>query len=277
MRTGAVKDLIGHLVRDDPVMRNRSSSLVLSVASLFALSSATWGVERSPNDLGAAPPPAPLISSNKMELTFRPVLPCRAFDTPDPVPKGGIRNYQIRGGGDFRGQGGPHGGCGVPAYATSVFVSLTAQNPNGDGVLKAGNAYLADGGVVVVNYAERTRSNGAAILSLSADGKIGVSTTAKTRIAGDVTGYFAPQIHAVLAPTGGIYDGSPRVVESVRLATGSYRVQLDINPAGCTPIPTVNGNAYFASAYVSGSYVYANTYLPGGTPVDVYWALYVAC
>lgn len=257
-------------------MRRLSSSLVLSVASLFALSSATWGVERSPNDPGGKPP-APAIASSKTTLIYRPVLPCRAFDTPDPVPKGGIRNYQIRGGGDFRGQGGPLGGCGVPAYATSVFVSLTAQNPKADGVLKAGNAYLADGGAVVVNYAGKTRSNGAAILSLSFDGKIGVSTSQKTRIAGDVTGYFAPQIHAVLNATGGVSDGSPRVVSNTRLGQGRYRVLLDFDPEGCTAIPTVNGGPYFASAYVAEGGVYANTYDASGVPIDVYWALYVAC
>lgn len=259
-------------------MRRLSSSLVLSVASLFALSSATWGVERSPNAPGAQPPPPPpVIASSKMEMTYKPIPPCRVIETLDPVSAGGTRNYQITGAGDLSGQGGPVGGCGLPAYARAVSITLTAQGPKGDGSLRASAAGLPENAATVVNYGNKAKATGGAVVPLSTDGKLGIYTSAKTRIAGDVTGYFAPQIHAVLAPSGGIYDGSPRVVESTRLATGSYRVLLDINPAGCTPIPTVNGNAYFASAYVSGSYVYANTYMPGGTPIDVYWALYVAC
>ena len=258
-------------------MRPLSSSLVLSLASVFALTSATWSLERSPNDPGGKPPSPALIAGSKMEMTFRPIPPCRVFETADPVPKEGLRNFQIRGGGDFRGQGGPKGGCGVPSYAKSVFVTLTAQAPKGNGALKAGTAFLADGGAVVVNYPDKTKSTGSVIVALSDDGKIGVSTSQKTRISGDVTGYFAPQIHAVLNPGDGIYDGSPRVLSSTRLSQGSYRVQLDIDPAGCTPMATVNGSAYFASAYAAGGYIYANTYAPGGTPADVYWALYVAC
>ena len=81
----------------------------------------------------------------------------------------------------------------------------------------------------------------------------------------------------MLAPSGGVYDGSPRVLTSENLGTGSYRVLLDINPAGCTPIASVNGSSYFASSYVSGGYIYANTYAPSGTLTNLYWSLTVVC
>ena len=111
-----------------------------------------------------------------------------------------------------------------------------------------------------------TASTGTTLsLSPGAARQLAVQAYATTDVVIGVTGYYQPQIHAVLAPTDGVYDGSPRVLSSNDTGVGCYKVQLDINPAGCTPIASVNGSAYWAGSYVSGAYIYANTYNPSGT------------
>ncbi|BDV32051.1 hypothetical protein Microterr_27110 [Microbacterium terricola] len=101
--------------------------------------------------------------------------------------------------------------------------------------------------------------------------------TASVHLVIDVVGYYVPQIHAVLSPSGGVYNGSPRVLSSTNLGTGSYRVLLDIDATGCTPVVSVHGGPYWASAYVAGSYIYANTYTDSGTAINLYWTLAVLC
>ncbi|WP_020180714.1 hypothetical protein [Methylopila sp. M107] len=256
------------------------TSFSLSSAFCLALSSAAWSAEPKSLNAGGshAGPAVPTAATRKpYDLIFTPIVPCRAFYSPSAVAANSTANYQITGTGSFVPQGGPAGGCGVPVSAKAVAINLSAVSASSAGYFRANATGAATPPTTVLTYRAAVNETGAATVALGTAGGLSVYSAGKTRIVGDVTGYYAPQIHAVLAPTGGIYDGSERVLSSTRLSQGSYRVQIDRDPAGCTPIPTVNGSAYFASAYVSGGYIYANTYTPGGAAADVYWALAVFC
>jgi hypothetical protein len=165
------------------------------------------------------------------------------------------------------------GRCGVPAWATDAAVNVLAHSTT----RKPARTYV--GAVPVAASPGKGDGTGQTTLTLSPSGALAVRATGGTaKVSVYVTGFAAPSIHAVLAYNGGIVSGSPRVLSSTRTAAGSYDVVLDRDISSCTPIASINGSAFFASAYRSGpSTVHANTYNPAGTPTDLYWTLTVVC
>jgi len=268
-----------------------------TVATLIALGAAGGGFGVA-SAVSPTPPPSPnagaataamprgtvsasavVAPSNPMSL-YVPLKNCRAVATATAggkIPNGATRDFQITGTTGFPTQGGTAGGCGIPAYATAVSarITSTAADANGAFIAYPTGTPIGQGSLY---YAKGVNVTTGATLQIGTGGKVTVKNVlGPAHLALDVNGYYSPQIHAVLNYNGGVYTGSPRVLASTRLGTGSYRVQIDRDLNGCTPTASINGSAYFASAYVSGSYVYAGTYAPNGTPTDLYWTLDVSC
>ncbi|MEJ7650418.1 MAG: hypothetical protein WKF57_15505 [Nakamurella sp.] len=268
-------------------LRSFGLGVLLTATMAFGgVALASSGGPASPNadpsgDGPAVVAPSAVTPVSKQQMLYSPVAPCRIVDTRNttPLASGSTRSFYVAGTFGFAPQGGKTGGCGVPLGATSVSVSVTAIDPSNPGFLQAWPSDNVNAKVTVLNYGTQGITSGATIgLALGAAAQLKVKNSGgPTDLAIDVTGYYRPQIHAVLNSTGGIYSGSPRVLSSTNLATGSYRVQLDIDPTDCTPIASIFGSAYFASAYVSGGYIYANTYAPGGALTNLYWTLDVMC
>lgn len=285
---------------------HRLTRLALTVTAAVALAAGGAGVATglqtaapvSPNDPSApshasAPAgtikPAGVIGANgNQETIFVPITPCRIANTSDAtanktIGDGGTRTFYVKGTFGFAPQGGRSGGCGIPTTATAVATTVSALNA----VIAAPRttAYLlgfpTGGAVPTANFmAYRAGTTGTNPVLTLAPGEPSLSVKSlygTVALAIDVVGYYDTQIHAVLKYDGGIYTGSSRVLASTHLGTGSYRVLLSGNVAGCTPIASINGSAFFASSYMSGNYVYANTYNPSGTLVDLYWTLTVVC
>ena len=268
-------------------LRSFGLGVLLTATMAFGgVALASSGGPVSPNaDPGGDGPavvaPAALTPVSKQQMVYSPIAPCRVVDTrkTSPLSSGSTRNFYVAGGFGFAPQGGKTGGCGVPLGATSVSVSITAIDPSGVGFLQASPSDSPTSVVTVLNYGKQGITSGATLgLGLGSSPQLRVKNSGgPTDLAIDVTGYYRPQIHAVLSSGGGILNGSPRVLSSTRLGVGSYQVQLDIDPAGCTPIASMYGSAYFASAYISGTTIRANTYDPAGVPTDLYWTLDVVC
>jgi hypothetical protein len=268
-----------------------------TVATLIALGAAGGGFGVA-SAVSPTPPPSPnagaataamprgplsasavIAPSNPMSL-YVPLKNCRAVATATAggkIPNGATRDFQMTGTTGFTTQGGTSGGCGIPAYATAVSarVTSTASDANGAFIAYPTGTPVGQG---TLYYAKGVNVTTGSNLQIGTAGKITVKNVqGPSHLAIDVNGYYSPQIHAVLSYNGGVYTGSPLVLSSTRLSTGSYRVQIDRDLNGCTPTASINGSAYFASAYVSGGYVYAGTYAPNGTPTDLYWTLDVSC
>ena len=205
---------------------------------------------------------------------------CRIVDTATAggrIPNGSTRVFQATGTVGFSTQGGHAGGCGVPDYATAVSARLTAT-----GELAAG-AFVAyptgrPTGQGTLYYAKAANVTTGVNLQVSPTGAISIKDVggpAYTIV--DVNGYFAPQIHAVLNYNGGVRSGTPQVLSSTHVSTGSYQVSIGRDLTGCTPIASIFGGAFIASASISGNTVYAGTYTTSGTAVDLYWTLTVLC
>ena len=244
----------------------------------------TQSAPPSPN-AGVAPPPARAARASTpafSETAYVAITPCRIVDTRvgARLVANAVRTFYVRGTTHFAPQGGKAGGCGVPDDATAAALSFTTIDSTGAGKLNAWPTGTTEPLNTTVSYTA-AKTTTAATVKLSAQGTDPHMTVrnsyAATHVVVDVVGYYAPPIHAVLAPTGGIYSGSPRVLSSTQTGTGSYQVQVDRDPTNCTPIASVNGSSYFASSYVSGSFIYANTYSPSGTLTNVYWTLTLIC
>jgi hypothetical protein len=223
-----------------------------------------------------------VIDPAKMNDLFVPLTPCRVLDTRlggGQILGGTIRNVYVSGTFGFQPQGGTTGGCGVPLGATAVAATVLSVNSTATGRITAYPSAAAAPTATTLYFSKGVTTSTGTTLSLTtgAAKQLAIKSYATTDVVIDVSGYYIPQIHAALASGGGVYAGSPRVLSSTRLGTGSYRVQLDIDPAGCTPVASILGGAYIASAYVSGGYIYANTYTVAGVATDLYWTLDVLC
>lgn len=200
----------------------------------------------------------------KFELVFTPITPCRVFSAAGATPANQVKTYQITGNGNLTSQGGPNGGCGVPTYATAVFVSLTGGLSTAPGAMKAYASGTPQPGAVSLRYRANENATTGAIVSLNALGKVDVVATTAAKATGDVTGYYAPQIEGLVSQDGSIYSGSPGILSSVRNSAGNFTVTVDRDVTYCTPI---------VSPYV-GSGIYANAYAFNGDKVTVYmWRL----
>jgi hypothetical protein len=263
-----------------------AAATILLVGGGAAMAAAGSG---SPNGPGAprltphTVSPAALTSSPKS--TYTPIAPCRVVDTRlggGLLAGNSARSFAVRGTVGFPAQGGHSGGCGVPATATAVTVNVTTTGTTAAGYLLG---YATGGPVPLANFMTFHKGiNETANPTLPlADGGTEPSLTIKTgpgagtHLIVDVTGYYDTQIHAVLGASGGILSGTPHVLSNTRLGTGSYHVHFDRDVTSCTPIASIDGSAFIASAYVSGGDVYANTYTTGGVATDLYWTLAVFC
>jgi hypothetical protein len=217
---------------------------------------------------GAAQTPPP-------ETVFTAVAPCRALLTPTKIPANTSRLVQIVGSG-FGSQGGPTGGCGVPASATAVAMSFTAYGASSPGYLTAYAAGAARPGVTSVSYPVNGAATAGTIVQLGDQGRISLFAAKDVTVAGDVTGYYAPKLFAFVAKNGTLYRGN-RVTAVIRPTYAKYSVFFDRNIDNCVAHVTSEYAPYFMSAQVTGDKVDVYTYDKTGTASEYYFYLSVNC
>lgn len=271
----------------------RMTGVAIAALAAFGIVSASAATTASPNNNGgsasAQPQVAPLItpSAATPETDYVSLPSCKIVDTRvagGPIAAGSHRNFHVRGTTLFVTQGGRPGGCGVPHAATAVSFVLHEASTQGDGV---SHIWSYGGSVPVSAVLAYTKSQ---FHAASGDVKLApigspldISVDAvhhNAHVVIDVTGYYTPQISAVVAAGGGLYTASPRVLSAVRTSAGRYTVTVDRDLTGCTPIASMHGGHFYASAYTSGNTVIGETWaISGGLPVDqdLYWSLAVHC
>jgi hypothetical protein len=219
--------------------------------------------------LAQTPPP---------ETVFTAVAPCRALLTPTKIPANTSRLVQIVGSG-FGSQGGPTGGCGVPASATAVAMSFTAYGASSPGYLTAYAAGAARPGVTTVSYPVNGAATAGTIVQLGDQGRISLFAAKDVTVAGEVTGYYAPQIRGTINLDGSIKYATSRIVSSTSTGTGAYSVTLDRNVTGCAASAAPFGaGSYIINAYPSGNTISAWAYrTTTGEAANIYWQFHVTC
>ncbi len=134
---------------------------------------------------------------------YVPVTPCRMVDTRAGVPATPFavdetRTLRVAGSGaeDFASagvapQGGVAGGCGVPANATAVELTVTAASPEGSGFLRAGPNTSGDPTGTLLNFTAAQGITNTASVAFVGDGQLKVKVFgARTHVLIDVQGYY---------------------------------------------------------------------------------------
>lgn len=98
------------------------------------------------------------------------------------------------------------------------------------------------------------------------------------KIAGDVTGYYVPQIEAYINYDGSIYSRTARILSVTHNDTGSYTVTADRNVEQCAvQVTPVEGAIATGDGY-SGNSIRVLIYAADGTtPVDADFNLSAHC
>ncbi len=169
------------------------------------------------------------VASDPTGAVFVPVTPCRVVDTrsSSPVAADSTRTFQVAGSG-LSAQGGSTAGCGVPAEALGVELSVTAPAPPGTGFLRAWPADSSAPNATMVNFtaAQGTTNTGAVRLSSApgdADLSVGVFGSASNVIV-DVQGYFVSQTWSPSGPQVVSFAATPTSAPAPALVAFSWSV-----------------------------------------------------
>lgn len=253
----------------------RQSLFALAVVPLFFVT-AGQAAEKVPPELAAKragvksqAAPSPL------ELVYTSIQPCRAFSK--RVAANVAIAFQITGSGDFTGQGGPATGCGIPASAKSITLSFTTAQPTAAGLLTA----YADGSVrpavATLRFATGAAEAAAGTVGVGAAGKMAVYPNQTVNVAGDITGYFAPQLWSYTDGGGVLLDSSGRVTANYRSDVGRYRLTFDRDVSACSATASSDFSPKMMGAYTSGNSVDVYVQDHNGAYVDYWVNLHVMC
>lgn len=244
--------------------------------------------------LAAVQPPA------QTNTVYVAVSPCRIVDTRaggGAMAAGSTRSFVVSSTTGFPAQGGKSGGCGLPASATSVSISMVAVGPGHSGYLSAWPAGTAKPSASVLNYPAVADTSTGLTITIKPNVAAGAAQLSvftsggPTHLVIDVAGYYVPQMHGMVAPapsgstTASIYAGSVRIVSATNPSPGVYQVKFDSSILYCTPMintynagPAIYGAAYAFSndtATVYTWYLSSTTHLE--VPYSFYFYIYVAC
>src|SRR5882757_4131640 len=216
-----------------------------------ALAAGGGGVVRTQAvDPHAKAAPAAAVDTAQ-ESKYTPISPCRIADTRKKggaIAAGTTRPFFVSGTTGFAPQGGKSGGCGIPAAASAVQVTITAVGATGNGFLKAYPYGASTPNATFLNFTRSFNVSGAGSVKLcsgscSRDMRIanyGRSTNAVI----DVQGYYIPPMFAHVWGDGTLQQHS-RVSGVIRTDTGVYQISFDRDVSHCTWNITPSGQ--FAS------------------------------
>lgn len=219
------------------------------------------------------------------ESAFRPVPACRVVDTRaggGKLASGATRSFIIRGSASMVAQGGPAGGCGIPASASSVTANVTVTEQTTAGYLTGTPAGAPASTTNFVSYRSGINITANPVLTLS---PVGTEPSlsifnhgSPAQVIIDVTGYYVPPITAYVTANGATYSQTSRVVSVTRSDVGKYTVQLDTDVNACAAVTTIGANQGASTrAYTAGSTAKVYTYDKAGAPVDADFNLLVVC
>ncbi len=244
--------------------------LVLGVVALLGAFALTTRSGTDPGvEVESARPPAagaPGSTPAVQETLAVSVTPCRIVDTreaSDGALGASPRSFVATGTGSFPSQGGQSLGCGIPAGATAVNMSVSVVNPTGTGFLRVWPQGLAEPQATLANFQTNDSTSVTAVIPVSpSTGRFTVRSSRATHLVVDVIGYTVPQLHAVVLGNGTLTTGSSRATTSIRTSTGKYTVTFNRSLAGCTANASTQSGSLVssASAYIAGQSVYVTAW-----------------
>lgn len=269
---------------------------VLAVAAITAVAALAGGAGSAATIAGTpgrAAPSQTLPIANLAALTLAPaqtntiyvsVAPCRIVDTRvagGKLATNTTRNFAVSGTTGFPAQGGTSGGCGIPASATAISASIIAVNPAGNGHLDAWAVGTAQPTASILNFQKGQNNNTGAIIPIKPNANPALSIHAGSGpldVVIDITGYYAPQIHARVTNAGALDWATSRIVSSSKLQDGVFQVNVDRDLTGCSATASAHGGSpLLTSTAITGSVVIVYVWTTSGTATNAYFYLDVSC
>lgn len=201
-----------------------------------------------PMPSGKPPGGAPDTATPNPEALFVPIAPCRAFSGQQlnvNIP----RHFVISG---------PTGACGVPASATAVTISLSSSSSSGNGSVTAYPFGATPGSTRALTFNSSIDLTAAVTVGLGSNAIALRANSSSTKIAGDVTGYYAPQIEAYVSWDGSIQSRTARILGVTHDDIGMFTVEVDRDVSECA-IQLTPGTGGVANATVTGSELHVAT------------------
>jgi hypothetical protein len=230
----------------------------VAAAALLSSSGIAWAATHAPArttarpQLAAAAPVDTAVGSS-----YTPITPCRIVDTRlagGRIAANTTRSYVAAGTAGFTGQGGASAGCGIPAAASAMQVTITAVSATGRGLLKAYPDNVAAPTATFLNYTNAFNISGSGSVTLDTAGgyhfKISNYGFA-THVVIDVQGYYVKPMWALIAGNGTVVKSS-RVTHVSRVSTGWYSVDFDRDISSCALTATSYYVGYTAQADLNG-------------------------
>lgn len=263
-----------------------------AVAAAMAVST-TGGIAWASQSGVSAPKAGPkALGGGLTEAKSISISPCRIADTRkvDPVakvPANVVRPVKVRGiGVDLSAQGGNTAGCGIPATATAIEVTITGTEPSGKGFLRAFPD--TDTGATFLNYSPALYATNTGMLDLcDSCAHSGFSYElhgAQSHVVVDVTGYYVAPMAVGVSADGSVTDATnARVKEVTHLGEGNYNVDFDRDVDLCLPAVQSYDRTIVAVAGVSATGINVQTWAPAAQPgepmepADTAFSLQVTC
>jgi hypothetical protein len=223
------------------------------------------------------------------DQTFHPVQPCRIVDTRvagGKLASGATRNFAVSGTTGFLAQGGKSGGCGIPATATAVAMSVIAVHSASSSDLTVWPAGIAIPLASVLNYQKGQNTNTGVTVPISPNANPALSVRARygpLDLVIDVSGYYEPQTHAIILASGQVwYGNSTHMTQLIHSAgTGIYTMIFDRSLTGCDVLAVDNGDQTVRAAPSwGGTSLTVNTYALVGSTLtheDESFQFFITC
>ncbi|HEX7134265.1 MAG TPA: hypothetical protein VF228_16930 [Iamia sp.] len=208
-----------------------------------------------PSDVLAAQPTPRDTGAGITETEFVPLPGCRLYDTRQgqggsPIGAGNFRILKVKGpetiSGQYAGQGGKAGGCGVPVAAVAIEATVTAVSPAGTGYLRLWPSGSTETTSTFLNYIRNFNPSNTGALAIC-NVSCGVASDLRVRAFGsathvaiDVQGYYVKPLAAIVTSAGTLERGS-RVLGVTRPFQGQYLIQFDRTVDQCVATAAVNG------------------------------------
>jgi len=230
-----------------------------SIAAQPAAQSRQSAAQSHQNAASLALTTAALDPQTTPETHFVAVAPCRIVDTRvagGALGNGASRAFYVGGTFGFAPQGGKAGGCGIPVSATAVAATVAAIGPTTTGYLKAWANGAPEPGSSMLNYfkASAVSTGTTQTIQPTSGPSLRIKNAGPTvNVVVDVSGYYVPQIQALIGSDGSIQAGTSRIVSTSHPGTGSYYITLDRPARQCSPMVSTFNLYRYASVGLSSS------------------------
>jgi len=201
-------------------------------------------------------------------------VPCRLYDSrsSSPLPAGSFRTIPLT-------------ACPeIPAYATSLDVSLSALSPAATGYMRVWANGAPEPPQTVLQWSNFPITSGATVTT-SASGLRVHSRGGPTHLAIDVAGYYSPAIYVDLLPSsttafGEVYSSTDMISRSgsSKLSPGDMTISIRRNISYCDIQATAESAGYRATAVAySADTILVQVRDNAGNPARAYASVSVNC